>query len=180
MFLCFHRSWSRRQPTAPIPAQYAATAIGQGGVTAGKTFGLTVYVDGLTTDGEVQELVGILKQKGQDGVVNTMQDMKDKGRVAPLGSVGTGMRFVRMHPTKAGDQHIVLVTDRNITFPELYSDSRSRDYPFGIVVLDLDKDGKGTGGLAPVCKIRFNKKNELEVEHHGQKPFRLANVYRQK
>jgi len=73
----------------------------------------------LTSDGEVQELVGILKQKGQGGVVNAMPDMKDKGRVAPLGSVGTGMRFVRMHPSKAGGQHIVLVTDRNITFPEL-------------------------------------------------------------
>ena len=47
-------------------------------------------------------------------------------------------------------------------------------------VLNVDKDGKGTGTFAPLCKIKFNKKNELEIEHYGQKPFRLANVYRQK
>jgi hypothetical protein len=47
-------------------------------------------------------------------------------------------------------------------------------------VLDVDKDGKGAGQLAPVCKIKFNKKNELEIENYGQKPFRLANVYLQK
>jgi len=35
-------------------------AIGLGGVTPGKTFGLTVYLDGLTADGEVQ--VRLFKQ----------------------------------------------------------------------------------------------------------------------
>jgi hypothetical protein len=31
--------------------------------------------------------------------------------------------------------------------------------------------------FAYVCKIKFNKKNELEIENYGQKPFRLVNVY---
>lgn len=181
--LCFVLSVATAQdtkPAAPIPVQYAAISVGQAGAAAGKTFGLTIYVDGLTSDGEVQELLGILKQKRQNGVVSAMEDTKDKGRVAPTGTVGIGMRFVRMRPNKLGGFHIVLVTNRPITFAELYNSTRSRDYPFGIVVLEVDKDGKGTGTLAPACKIRFNKKNELEVEHYGQKPFRLANVYRQK
>jgi hypothetical protein len=66
-----------------------------------------------------------------------------------------------------------------MSFGELYRGGRSLDYQFRIVVLNVDKTGKGTGTLAPVCKIRF-KKNELEVENFGQKPFRLANVYLQK
>jgi len=74
----------------------------------------------------------------------------------------------------------VLATDRPISFPELYNGTRSRDYPIGIVVLDLDKDGKGGGSFAPLCKVRFNKKGELEIENYAQKPFRLANVYREK
>jgi len=48
------------------------------------------------------------------------------------------------------------------------------------VVLNLDKDGNGTGTLAPVCKIKFNKKDELEIENYGQKPLRLTNVRRMK
>ena len=66
------------------------------------------------------------------------------------------------------------------SFGELYRGGRSTDYQFGIVVLEVDKNGKGTGTLAPVCKIKFNKKNELEIENYGQKPLRLANVYLQK
>ena len=147
---------------------------------AGKTFGLTIYVEALTSDGEIDELVATLKHKGQDGLVSALEDVKDKGRVAPTGSVGTGIRVVRIHPTKDGGQHIVLATNRPISFTELYNNTRSTDYKIGIVVLNVDKDGKGTGTFSPLCKVKFNKKNELEVEHYGQKPFRLANVYRQK
>jgi hypothetical protein len=163
-----------------IPAQYAAVAFGQSGSVAGKSFGLTVYVQELTSDGEIEELAATLKHKGPDGLVNALEDLKDKGRVAPTGSVGTGMRVVRIHLTKDGGQHIVLATNRPISFGELYNGTRSRDYKFGIVVLNVGKDGKGTGLFAPLCKVKFNKKNELEIEHFGQKPFRLANVYRQK
>jgi hypothetical protein len=163
-----------------VPAQYAAVAFGQSGSVAGKSFGLTVYVQELTSDGEIQELAATLKSKGPDGLLSAMEGIKDKGRVAPTGSVGTGMRVIRIDPIKDGGQHIVLVTNRPISFPELYNGGRSRDYKFGIVTLNVDKDGKGTGSFAPLCKIKFNKKNELEVEHYGQKPFRLANVSREK
>ena len=183
LFFCITLSYVAAQTAASqpnLPAQYAATAIGEGGVTAGKTFGLNVFVEGLTSDGDVEELVATLRSKGQDGLVSALEDIKDKGRIAPTGSVGTGVRFVRIHPTKDGGQHIVLATNRPISFPELYNGTRSRDYKIGIVVLDVDKDGKGTGKFAPLCKVKFNKKNELEIEYYGQKPFRLANVYLQK
>ncbi len=169
------------QATPPVlPAQYAATAVGQAGVAAGKTFGLNIYVDGLTSDGEVSELSSILKNKGQDGLLKAFADLKDNGRLSPTSSVGTGMRFVRIYPAANGGQKIVLVTDRPISFGELYNMTRTTDYPFSIVVLDIDKDGKGTGQFAPLCKVRFNKKNELEIEHWSEKPFRLTNVYREK
>jgi len=168
------------KPQPNLPAQYAAVELGQSGPVAGKSFPLTVYVQELTSDGEIEELVSTLKHKGQDGLVSALEDMKDKGRVAPTGSVGTGMRVVRIRPTKDGGQHIVLATNRPISFPELYNSTRSSNYKIGILVLNVDKDGKGSGSFAPLCKVKFNKKNELEIEHYGQKPFRLANVSREK
>lgn len=169
-----------QEPKPPVPAQYAATAVGQAGAAAGKTFGMNIYIEGTTSNGDRDELIGILKQKGQDGVVSKLEDNKDLGRVAPTGSVGTGMRFARIRPGKDGGLHIVMATNRPISFPELWNGTRSRDYPIGIVVLDVNKDGKGTGSFAPACKVKFNKKGELEIENYGQKPFRLANVYREK
>lgn len=175
---CVAMAQSPQRPD--IPAQYAATAVGQSGPVAGKTFNVTIYVTGVTTDEQVQELEATLKKSSQNGIVSTFEKTSDLGRFSPADDVGTGMRFVRITPTPGGGQHIVMATNRPISFPELYNGTRSRDYPIGIVVLDVDKDGKGSGQFSPACKIRFNKQGEFEVEHYGQKPFRLANVYRQK
>jgi len=150
-----------------LPAQFSATAIGQAGAAAGKSIGVTIYLTGLTSDQDIQEYTATLKSKGQDGLVSALEKAQDVGRVAPTGSVGSGFR-------------IVMATNRPISFGELSNSSRSRDYPIGIVILNLDKDGNGAGLLSAACKVKFNKKGELEVEHYGQKPLRLANVRREK
>src|SRR3974377_75220 len=87
-----------QEPKAAVPATYAATAIGESGAIAGRTFNMNIYIQGATSNGDVDELIGILKQKGQDGVVSKLEDSKDLGSVAPTGQVGTGMRFVRIRP----------------------------------------------------------------------------------
>jgi hypothetical protein len=168
------------KPLTDLPRQFAATAFGQAGTMAGKSFGVNIYITGWTTDQQVQEYIGVLKEKGPNGLVSAMEKTSDVGRLSPTGFVGSGFRFARYNSTADGGLHIVMVTNRPMSFGELYRGGRSLDYQFGIVVLNVDKNGKGTGTLAPVCKIKFNKKNELEIENYGQKPFRLANVYRQK
>lgn len=167
--------------SAPVlPQQYAATAVGQAGVTAGKTFGLTVFISRWTTDQELQPYIATLRESGPNALVKALNKTKDVGRLSPTGFVGSGFRIARFRPTPGGGLHIVMVTDRPISFGEAYNSTRSKDYPFGIVVLDVDKDGNGSGTLAPICKIKFNKKGELEIEHYGQKPLRLTNVRREK
>jgi hypothetical protein len=163
-----------------LPRQYAATAFGQAGTVAGKSFGLNIYITGWTTNQQVQNYISALKEKGPDGLVSAMEKTADVGRLSPSGFVGSGFRFARYRPTANGGLHIVMVTNRPMSFGEVYHSGRSMDYQFGIVVLNVDKDGKGSGQLAPVCKIKFNKKNELEIENFGQKPLRLANVYLQR
>jgi hypothetical protein len=168
------------KPLSDLPRQFAATAFGQAGSMAGKSFGANIYVTSWTSDQQVQDYISVLKEKGPDGLVSAMEKISDVGRLSPTGFVGSGFHFARFRPTADGGLHIVMATNRPMSFGELYGGGRSTDYQFGIVVLDVDKNGKGKGTLAPVCKIKFNKKNELEIENFGQKPFRLANVYLQK
>jgi hypothetical protein len=168
------------KPLSDLPRQFSATAFGLAGAMAGKSFGLNVYITAWTSDQQVQDYIGVLKEKGPDGLVSAMEKTPDVGRLSPTGFVGSGFRFARFRPAANGGLHIVMVTNRPISFGELYNGTRSTDYQFGIVVLDVDQHGKGTGTLAPVCKIKFNKKNQLEIENYGLKPFRLANVVLQK
>lgn len=163
-----------------LPRQYSATAFGQGGGTAGRNFGLDVYVTQWTGEGEIDESAATLKKGGPKALVSALEKQNDVGRLAPTGFVGSGFRIARIIATPNGGSRITMVTNRPMTFYEAYRGTRSRDYPFGIVVLELARDGKGTGTLAPACKISFDKKDQLKIEHYGQQPFRLANVRRVK
>jgi hypothetical protein len=162
--------------SSDLPQTYSATAFGQSGAAAGKSFGLTVYVTAWTSDEQVQEFAATLKNSGPNGLVSSLEKTKDVGRLAPTGSVGSGFRIARIRNIPDAGFRIITATNRPISFPELYNATRSRDYQFGIVVLNVDKNGKGTGTFAPACKVKFNKKGELEIEHYGQKPLRLADV----
>jgi hypothetical protein len=164
------------KPLTDLPMQFSATAFGDAGAMAGKSFGLDVYITAWTTDQQVKDYGSVLKEKGPDGLVSMMEKSDDVGRLSPTGFVGSSFRFATYRQTPNGGLHIVMVTNRPMSFGELYRSGRSTDYQFGIVVLDVDKNGKGTGKLAPICKIKFNNKNELEIESYGQKPFRLVNV----
>ena len=102
-----------------LPRQFAATAFGQAGAMAGKSFGVTVCITGWTTDQQVQDYVSVLKEKGPDGLVSAMEKAQDVGRLSPTGYVGSGFRFARYRPTADGGAHIVMVTTVPCSFGEL-------------------------------------------------------------
>ncbi len=157
----------------PSRETYAITVFGTSGVTAGKSVTGTVIVEDYSTDAEVSELAGVLKAKGQDGLVSAMGKIKAKGRIALTGTVGNQVEVVRQHPTEKG-RRIVLVSDRQMSLPELWNSGRSTDYKFSIVILDLDANGKGGGTVYYAVKLKFNKSGQLELEHYGQSPGRIA------
>jgi hypothetical protein len=159
-----------------LPLQFAGTAFGQAGAAAGKSFGFTVFIDQWTTDEQAKAFLDTLRENGPNALVKAFDKTKDVGRFSPTGFVGNVFRYARWGPTQGGGMHIVMVTDRPMRFWEVYNNGRSTTYPFGIIVLNVDSTGKGTGTLAPICKIKFNKKGELEIENYGQKPLRLVNV----
>jgi hypothetical protein len=168
------------KPLAALPKQFAATAFVEAGPGAGRSFNITIYITGWTSNEQLNDDLATLKGKGPDALVSAMEKREDVGRVSPEGSTGTGFRFAQYRPTPNGGMHIVMATNRPITFGELYNATRSTQYPFGILVIDVDKNGKGSGQLAPITKVRFNKQNQLEIENFSEKPLRLANVYLQK
>jgi hypothetical protein len=138
---------------------------------------VTFIVNSYSPEPEVHSLVGTLKKSGPDGLLKAVDDLDEKGRVAPTHSVGTGVEVIRQVPMKDGKRRITLLTGRNITMAETRNMSRSRDYPFGLAFLEVDSKGKGTGVMYIGCKIKFNKQEQIEIESYGIAPLRLMNVY---
>jgi len=157
---------------------FSAVAYAQSGALGGKPVQMTFYIERYSDDAEIQELVNALHSKGQDGLLDAVEKLKDKGRMAPLRGVGTGVQVIRQRPLKDGGRRITFVTDRAITFYEQRSMTRSQDYPFVIASFDLNAKGEGQGTMLLATKVKFTKDKQIELEHYGTSPMRLGSVRR--
>ena len=154
------------------PEVFSATAVNTTGPAP--KVSIKIYIHSYTSDEELAQLANILKTQGSDALLKAINKV-ERGRIAPIRKTGTDVGFVRSRPIENG-RHITMVMERPIGFAELFRGSRSTDYPFGILQMDIDKDGKGTGTLMVAAKIKFTKDNTVEVENYSIAPMRLMGL----
>ena len=147
---------------------------------AGATANVKIYVESYSSDQDAQRLQAILLDGGPKALLNALEKMKSIGRIERDGTVGFyTLKFICSKQTATGRQ-ITAVTDRPIGFLEAYFDTRSTDYPFGILQLDLkdDKKGKeeGEGTLIYRARIKVLNGDNVEIENYGVDPIRLMGV----
>lgn len=165
---------------------FATLAYGQGRMTIqatakgtstqlGRIVNVNIYIEGYSTADDRQTLIDAFKRSGQDGLVGALQDMKSKGRVRfASGGVGNDVKYIMELPAKKG-RRLRLITDRWLSFAELYNSNRISDYNVGAIELNLTPDGKGSGTVLPACRLTMNKKKkQVEIETY-QNPWDLTN-----
>jgi hypothetical protein len=141
-----------------------AQAMGQA-QQLGRNFSVNIIIEEFSTADDQKALLEAFNQKKNEGMVNALSKMKSKGRIAITGTLGYDVNYIRQFPLPDGGTKIRLVTDRPITFGEVWSDSRSMDYSLSgaEIILSADKK-KNSGILAPACQFKVDKQNHLELE----------------
>ena len=141
----------------------------------GKIINVNIYIEAYSTLEDREALIEAFKRRGQDGLVEALQDMKPKGRVRfSSGGVGNDVKYIIELPSERG-RKLRLITDRWLSFSELNNSTRSSDYSVGAIELNLTPDGKGSGTVLPACRLTVNKeKNQVEIETF-QNPWELTN-----
>jgi hypothetical protein len=159
---------------------YLPSGAGRAMVGAGATANVDLYVNSYTTDAEAKTLAGVLVEGGPNALLKALEDSKSKGKITISGRVGFyDFKLIRSRPTETG-RRIYAVGDRPVRFLEAYVSGRSRDYEFGILMLDLKQSSKGkeegSGVLIYAAKIKLLDGNRLDVENYGIEPVRLMAV----
>ena len=151
-----------------------ATAMGTS-TQLGRIADVNIYIEAYSTQDDRNTLIEAFKKRGQDGLFDALQDMKPKGRVRfSSGGVGNDVKYIIELPSKNG-RKLRLITDRNLSFRELYNSNRNVDYNVGAIELNLTPDGKGSGTVLPAVKLTVNKKKkQVEIETF-QNPWNLTN-----
>jgi hypothetical protein len=72
---------------------------------------------------------------------------------------------------------ITLATDRYVTAWEAFHQPRTMDYPFTVIQLQLDKNGKGSGKASIATKITQQDDGTIELENFSSAPVMLNDVH---
>jgi hypothetical protein len=172
LFVATPNSHAQKLPKA---YEIQAQAMGQA-QQLGQNFNITLHIEEYSTPEEQQGLLAAFNQKGNEGLVNALSKMKSKGRMAITGTLGYEVVYIREWDQPDGSTKLRLVTNRPITFGEAWSDSRSMDYDLSAIEVVLSPDKKkNTGVMYPLCKLKLNKDNHIEVELN-QNPWKLVNI----
>jgi hypothetical protein len=159
--------------------QYSGVLQMTGGAAGGASRSIDIWINKYNTDEDIKGYATLLVEGGPDKLRRALEK-EDVGQIAPVGRTGIALAVARKFVN--GNKTIIrVVTARDMSFLELRYNGRSTDYPYTIVQLELDQNGKGTGSLIAAAKISFNKKKntyEIESYQHGTAYNRIANVRR--
>jgi hypothetical protein len=178
-----------QQPQQQLPAdklEISAFAVNMSNIATGANAVVAITVSQWSTEEERARLIDTMLTKGSDALLRQLQKAPVKGRFRIPGqrqpdphhlALGLDIRYARQTPLPEGGRRIILAMDRYIGMAEARNQPRSIDYPFTLMEIRVDKDGKGEGKMAIATKISFDKKkNAIELENYSSEPVRLNNV----
>lgn len=144
----------------------------------GRTAVVEIAVYRWSTDEEREKLLTTLQEFGRDKLVDELQKIRPPvGYIRTPSSVAYDLYYARNNPAADGSRHVILATNRRVSFSEVAKNARSLQYQVTLVELHIDRDGKGEGKLVPAAKISWdNARKAIEIENYSALPVDLLDV----
>jgi len=128
-----------------------------------------------STSSERATLLTTLQKQGAAKLLDALQDMRPVGTIKTPDSLGYDLRYANQTPLPEGGRRIVIATDRPIGFWEAAHRPRTIDYPFTVIQMEIDKDGKGKGTLSYATKI-IPAGDTIVLENFDTSPIMLTEI----
>jgi hypothetical protein len=115
--------------------------------------------------------------KGQDALLSALQRLPVAGYINTPGSIRYDLHFAWERPSGDGGRTIILATDRYISAWEAVNRPRTFDYPFTLIELQLDRNGRGVGKASIATRITQDEDGTIELENFSSEPVMLNDVH---
>jgi hypothetical protein len=161
------------------PEKYTAFAIDTSNIaTRARTAVVDITINRWSSDADRDRLLATLREKGQDKLLSDLQKMPRVGYITTPGSLSLDLRFARKQALPEGGSRIVIGTDRYVGSWEAANRPRTIDYPFTVIELEVDRNGKGVGKASLYTKIAATGGGDVELENFANQPVMLTEVKR--
>lgn len=164
--------------TNGVPEEFTAVAIANNNIQTGAGTVL-ISVDRWSSEGDRNRLATTLREKGPNALLDALQDTRPVGRIRTPDSLGYDLRYAQQTPGEDGGRRIVIATDRPIGFWEAWARPRLIDYPFTVIQMNIDRNGRGKGTMSIATKIRAYD-NTIELEDFASAPVMLNDIQAKK
>ena len=157
------------------PETIDASAMGTS-TQLGQVVGITVIIYEYSTPSDRQMLVQAFDKGQNQGLVNALTKMRAVGRISITGTLGYDLSYIRLIPTPTG-RKIRFITNRQLTFGEVWADSQSTAFKLTAGELDLNESdkSKSTGVLYPAAQLVIDKEGQLQIDLN-QNPWKLVDL----
>lgn len=158
--------------------RFTAQAVNMSNVGPSGAVGtIDIIIERFSTEAERTRFLEALNKGGNDGLYRAFQKAPSIGKVGPTGRVGFDIRYAHAVPGEDGGRQVVIASDRRMSFLEVANRPRTVDYPFTVVQLQLDEDGKGEGKASFLTRIEVDKeKQAIVLENFASQPVDLMAV----
>ena len=169
-------AWGGDDDDSGGPEDFKATVQLEGGRIPGThQIQVTIHIQS-TTPLEVGKQLAALVSSGGQPALQAALDRYANGSVG-FGVLQYTLNLVVKKPGDRGQQYAI-VANRPFGAYEVNMGQDSVNYPFGVVVFEVDDFGRGEGKVFQRAQIMVNDDGTVSVNGYGQ-PARLINVSRQ-
>ncbi len=131
-----------------------------------------------STDGQRDQLLQVLRDKGQDAMLDVLQKMPVVGSIRTPDTLAYDLHYARSQPWGDGGEQVLIATDRYINYWEAANGSRRLQYPFTVIQLRVDGNGEGEGRLSLATKV-IAAGREIVLENYDTQPILLTGLTRE-
>lgn len=159
------------------PERFRATAMN---LDAGGASVIDIVINRWSTDREHARLVSVLRSEGPEKLLEALREAPSVGYLQSGSNLGWDLHYARRAALPDGGAQVTVATDRPISFREAATRPVTIDYPFTVIEIHMNAEGKGEGKMSFATKITVNKDtNMIELENWGTQPVLLTNVTRE-
>ncbi len=168
------------QPAPTLPERFTALAVSLGGPrTEGGATQIEMTINQWSTPEQTKRLMGVMKDKGAEALLDTLREMKPVGTISTPGNLAYDLHYAHQEPAADGGRRIFLATDRPITYWQAVNQPRVVNYPFTFIELRMNGKGEGEGKLALATKINVSDEGKtIELVSYRTQPIQLNQVRR--
>ena len=164
-----------------LPEKFSAFAVDVSNTRPSPaTSAVDITINQWSPDAQRDRLLQVFRDKGQDALLSELQKAPVVGYINTPGSLRYDLHFARQRPEAEGGRTIFIMTDRYVNAWEAMNRPRRIDYPFTLIQLKVDKDGKGVGKASIATKITETKNGTIELEDFANVPVMLNEVHKVK